>query len=854
MHSFVDIQAKLPATTEIAQSLRSPERDNRLHQIDPRAGKSFEWAFSEPSIGLTRWLQGGKGLFWVRGRPASGKSTMMKFLYNDNRTWQLVEGWRSKNPPIRASFFFHHRGNATQKSFDGLVRSILSQFLDDNQGTLNPLLPMFCGRYQDLLKASNQGSLKSDLAHIIEVAGIRDDSRLERMVADVLDCDSPLKKLREIVKIPMLSMEGTDTIWPLIEEAMSLTEPALQPPEDERNALRLLRNGSKPLRLEERLNAIEPPIYRLDWDGEQKSKLLSLIEDWREAMDLRKRLENLIALGDPELQRRIGGRADGLVERTVQRQRRRERLRRQVQSEEWSRTMLRRGLSLILEQQNTDLALFLFLDALDEYDGPTEIIANFIKDLVTDRPHSRTRIQILFSSRPWTVFLNAFGGCPGFEIHRHTENDIREFCAQMMQPTMPGFNELKRLIGDIVQRARGVFLWVKLLMYDLSGLAAQCIQSGKDTMTLRRELSQALNALPADLIEYYRAIVERISSSLRLETYCLLESLCRGEGPLFILQVPDMLACSTVSNFSQIRRLKDERTFKALYSHAERTEVETRLREISGGLVESVDSANNAQGVSQLQLLHQTMREFVEQPQFKHIVLGHLAHITADNGHTFLTKYMLCTDFKITVDCLRHAHRSEKTTGVGWYDFLGRESFPVPLEYDLYDQYFYPSAYNNTPHYFTAIEFSVAGMLHLTIKEALEQDGAAILQTSSRLLSIIMWSFSKGIYDIEEAIGMIEFLMSCGCEMDQSPTMNIQQDPAYIPDRFYKEIGAENFYRMAKAALGSRYDLDLASLPGTESPPLPGPSHNTYSSSSLRQVFGRLIGESWLWSERDDKL
>lgn len=61
---------------EILWSLRAPERDRRLEQIDQKLGDTFNWAYDNTSAGLSEWLRKGTGIFWIHGKPRSGKSTL----------------------------------------------------------------------------------------------------------------------------------------------------------------------------------------------------------------------------------------------------------------------------------------------------------------------------------------------------------------------------------------------------------------------------------------------------------------------------------------------------------------------------------------------------------------------------------------------------------------------------------------------------------------------------------------------------------------------------------------------------------------------------------------------------------
>jgi hypothetical protein len=93
---------------------------------------------------------------------------------------------------------------------------------------------------------------------------------------------------------------------------------------------------------------------------------------------------------------------------------------------QWPLLDLQEALMLFLNQNRLDLDLRLFLDALDEYEDPPEVISDFVAD-ISGRSTSSTKIKVYFSSRPWSVFLDRFGQCPGFNIHDHTRNDIRRY-------------------------------------------------------------------------------------------------------------------------------------------------------------------------------------------------------------------------------------------------------------------------------------------------------------------------------------------------------------------------------------------------------------------------------------------
>jgi len=79
------------------------------------------WITHHPSY--TTWLAEGSGILWIKGKPGSGKSTLMEFLLRD------FEKQARYQESIQLSFFLHGRGTILQKSRFGMYRSILHQLL-----------------------------------------------------------------------------------------------------------------------------------------------------------------------------------------------------------------------------------------------------------------------------------------------------------------------------------------------------------------------------------------------------------------------------------------------------------------------------------------------------------------------------------------------------------------------------------------------------------------------------------------------------------------------------------------------------------------------------------------------------
>ncbi|KIW32255.1 uncharacterized protein PV07_03815 [Cladophialophora immunda] len=131
---LVDVQHQKAEFDKFKQSLHFPEINLRQDKIEEAHEKTFEWIFEKQDTSqrwhnFPDWLQNDQPLYWILGKPGSGKSTLMNFLVHDRRT---LEGLESSGQPVTIlSFFFWEAGVELQKSRVGLLRSLIYQLLED---------------------------------------------------------------------------------------------------------------------------------------------------------------------------------------------------------------------------------------------------------------------------------------------------------------------------------------------------------------------------------------------------------------------------------------------------------------------------------------------------------------------------------------------------------------------------------------------------------------------------------------------------------------------------------------------------------------------------------------------------
>ena len=110
-------------------SLRNESAGWRFQEIEEAYKATFDWIFEKPELEFCAWLQNGTGIYWINGKPGSGKSTLMKHIYKHPRTMEIIAQRDESRLQVTANFFFHDRGISTQKSFEGLLHSVLYQTL-----------------------------------------------------------------------------------------------------------------------------------------------------------------------------------------------------------------------------------------------------------------------------------------------------------------------------------------------------------------------------------------------------------------------------------------------------------------------------------------------------------------------------------------------------------------------------------------------------------------------------------------------------------------------------------------------------------------------------------------------------
>jgi len=183
----------------------------------------------------------------------------------------------------------------------------------------------------------------------------------------------------------------------------------------------------------------------------------------------------------------------------------------------WTHRELLETFRRLLNTHDSGLRFCFFIDGLDEYAGDHGELVELLEGMP-----SSSNIKFCVSSRPWNEFRNVWDQDSRRRLYLEelTGDDIRTYVRTKLECNK-AFQEMQResggdksvdcgeLIREIVQKARGVFLWVFLVVRSLlRGL------SNADSIA---DLHDRLRELPGELEPYFRHILNLIEDRYRVQ-------------------------------------------------------------------------------------------------------------------------------------------------------------------------------------------------------------------------------------------------------------------------------------------------------------------------------------------------
>ncbi|KAM0555868.1 hypothetical protein ACHAPJ_006269 [Fusarium lateritium] len=232
------------------QKLRYDSMQERELTIKNAHEGTFRWIFegndaaSRSTIGFKEWLESEDTIYWITGKPGSGKSTLMRYILQPtsqtvggddetnvviprSRCEEHLRHWAGSEQKLTiASFHFWAIGSKIQASQEGLFRTLLVQLL----GAHPEIIPMVSpSRWESLclLGEDPKGFSQDELGAMFRQAAIQISTRAKlALFIDGLDefdgdCNSLLATIKECVTSP-IKICISSRPWTEFEDAFGL--------------------------------------------------------------------------------------------------------------------------------------------------------------------------------------------------------------------------------------------------------------------------------------------------------------------------------------------------------------------------------------------------------------------------------------------------------------------------------------------------------------------------------------------------------------------------------------------------------------------------------------------------------
>lgn len=113
------------------KSLQFGEQKSRYSAIQNAGRGTGDWIIEEYQDWITHQNLDDPCCLWLKGKPGSGKSTLMKLMYRCLKDPKMLKRKVGTSDAIVIAFFFNGRGVDLEKSVLGMYRSLLFQIIDN---------------------------------------------------------------------------------------------------------------------------------------------------------------------------------------------------------------------------------------------------------------------------------------------------------------------------------------------------------------------------------------------------------------------------------------------------------------------------------------------------------------------------------------------------------------------------------------------------------------------------------------------------------------------------------------------------------------------------------------------------
>ncbi|KAI1139173.1 hypothetical protein F5Y05DRAFT_412274 [Hypoxylon sp. FL0543] len=265
--------------------------------------------------------------------------------------------------------------------------------------------------------------------------------------------------------------------------------------------------------------------------------------------------------------------------------------------------------------------MIFFIDGLDEFEGrPFELI----REIVGWATRNPSGLKICVASRQWNEFDIGFQGYPSLRIHEWTRDDIQIFVTDRFDEisdlsTSVNKHDLDTLAEVIVDKAEGVFLWVRVVLAAIE----EGVLNGDDLEDLEGKVA----AFPSELKDLYQHLFDSIPDYDRQKAFEIL--IFTHYQNTSIPQA--LLRYKFLGDISKDPDFATKLSMKPLREDELKGALIIASRQINGrckGFLE-ISSAKQEchQGDKDVKFMHSTVAEFLNQPNIRSIVEPRLSNI-----------------------------------------------------------------------------------------------------------------------------------------------------------------------------------------------------------------------------------
>ncbi|CAJ2509558.1 Uu.00g145840.m01.CDS01 [Anthostomella pinea] len=261
-----------------------------------------------------------------------------------------------------------------------------------------------------------------------------------------------------------------------------------------------------------------------------------------------------------------------------------------------------------------------FIDGLDEYEGRHIDIVRQFFDWCSLHPEN---VKICVSSREWNEFMVGFEKCPKLRIHECTEKDITQFVtdkldAQCQYLTLVSNDELESLAKEIVRKAEGAFIWVRLVLTAVE----DGVLNGDDASDLQAKVA----SFPNELEGLYQYLFDSIRGTDRPKAFEMLRlahHIRRDQG-LPLLRYWFLNEANANPSFALAMPIAQEPADVSRHLNITRRQIYGRCK---GFLEVYPPRAWQTAEDGEVKYMHSTVHEFLQKDHIRKIIDDTVGHV-----------------------------------------------------------------------------------------------------------------------------------------------------------------------------------------------------------------------------------